>query len=121
MLCVDQATGAISDGSFSAFPSRLRAGDVLVLNNTKVFPARLNGKTETGANVELLLQEESEINVWTALAKPARRLKPGKKLDLGFGVECEVIERDEGSVRIKFDDSIDFWSTVERIGSTPLP
>ena len=121
MLCVDRGPGEISDGLFSTFPSHLRAGDVLVLNNTKVFPARLNGKTETGANIELLLQEEVEHNVWTALAKPARRLKPGKILDLGSGIECEVVERDEGSVHIKFGDSVDVWSAADRIGSTPLP
>ena len=121
MLCVDRRSSTISDNAFSAFPARLREGDVLVLNNTKVFPARLTGRTETGANVELLLQEEIEPNTWTALAKPARRLKPGKTLELGSGIECEVVERDEGSVRIRFDSSVDVWSELERIGSTPLP
>jgi S-adenosylmethionine:tRNA ribosyltransferase-isomerase len=120
MLCVDRRAGALEDSFFSTFPTRLRDNDLLVLNNTKVFPARLNGKTETGASVELLLQEEIEPNVWTALAKPAKRLRSGKTLDLGE-LECEVIGRDEGSVKIGFDPSIDVWSEFERIGSTPLP
>ena len=121
MLCVDRAAGTIKDDAFSTFPARLREGDVLVLNNTRVFPAKLKGTTETGANVELLLQEEVEPNIWTALAKPARRLKPGKALVLGSGVTCEVLERKESSVRIRFDSSIDVWKELERIGSTPLP
>jgi len=57
----------------------------------------------------------------TALAKPASRLKAGKTLDLGFGVVCEVIDREEGSIRIRFDSSVNVWNEVERIGSTPLP
>jgi len=121
LLCLAKTTGAMRDDVFSSFPSRLRPGDALVLNNTKVFPARLNGRTETGASVELLLQEEIEPNVWTALAKPAKRLTPGKKLELGGRVECEVIGRDEGSIKIRFDPTIDVWSEVERVGSTPLP
>ena len=121
MLCVDRQAGTIGDTLFSTLPERLRDGDVLVLNNTKVFPARLKGATETGASVQLLLQEEVEAGVWTALAKPAKRLKPGKTIDLGGGLECEVIGRDEGSARIRFDPSIDVWSELDRIGSTPLP
>jgi len=120
MLCLDRGAGTLEDSVFSCFPTRLCDNDVLVLNNTKVFPARLNGKTETGANVELLLQEEIEPNVWTALAKPAKRLRPGKSLDLGE-LECEVVGRDEGSIKIRFDQSIDVWRELERIGSTPLP
>jgi S-adenosylmethionine:tRNA ribosyltransferase-isomerase len=121
MLCVDRTAETIEDSFFSTFPASLREGDVLVLNNTKVFPARLNARSETGANVEMLLQEEIEPNVWTALAKPARRLQPGKVLDLGSGITCEVIERNEGSIRISFDESVDVWNALEHIGSTPLP
>lgn len=120
MLLLDRKAGILEDSFFSTFPTRLRDNDVLVLNNTKVFPARLNATTETGASVELLLQEEVEPNVWTALAKPAKRLRPGKAVDLG-GLECDVIGRDEGSIKIKFDPSIDLWRELERIGSTPLP
>jgi S-adenosylmethionine:tRNA ribosyltransferase-isomerase len=120
MLCADRRAATLEDSLFSTFASRLHAADTLVLNNTKVFPARLDAKTETGARVQLLLQEEVETNVWTALAKPAKRLKSGTMLDLG-GLECEVIGREAGSIRIQFEPSIDVWGALERVGSTPLP
>src|SRR6476619_1583703 len=74
MMIVDQQTGEIEDGMFVDLPALLGPDDVLVLNNTKVFPARLHGKTETGANVEIFLIKQSEELIWQALARPARRL-----------------------------------------------
>ena len=121
MLCVDRHSDTFEDSSFLNFPTRLRENDVLVLNNTKVFPARLNGRTETGANVELLLQEEIETGFWLALAKPAKRLKAGTTLSFAGGLSCKVIHREEGSIMVWFDRTIDMWSVLDRIGSTPLP
>src|SRR5690348_3699307 len=74
MLTVDRSTGAIADRKFADLPSLLRRGDLLVLNNTKVFPARLLGRSDTGAQVEVFLVREIESAVWEALARPARRL-----------------------------------------------
>src|SRR5262245_2146876 len=103
MLCVDRRSTPFKDDFFSTFPTRLRENDVLVLNNTKVFPARLSGRTETGAKVELLLQEEIEAGFWMALAKPAKRLKAGTTLSFAGGLSCKVIHREEGSIMVWFD------------------
>jgi S-adenosylmethionine:tRNA ribosyltransferase-isomerase len=75
MLVLDRASRSFSDERFFHFPRFLRAGDVLVLNNTKVFPARLYGKTETGARAEVFLVREIKTHIWETLARPARRLK----------------------------------------------
>src|SRR5688572_17007179 len=83
MLVVDRASNAYADEHFYNFPKFLQKGDVVVLNNTKVFPARLFGTTETGARVELFLVREAETGVWETLARPARRLKTGKKINFG--------------------------------------
>ena len=83
MLVVDRGNASLTDNRFTELPRFLRGGDVLVLNNTKVFPARLLGHTETGANIEIFLVKEVGDHTWEALARPARRLKPGKKLVFG--------------------------------------
>src|SRR5437868_4420081 len=70
MLVVDRAAGSFNDRQFIELPSFLRKGDVLVLNNTKVFPARLFGRAESGANVEIFLIRRSEDGIWEALARP---------------------------------------------------
>ena len=76
MLIVDRATRTWRDSTFASLPGCLRANDVLVLNNTRVFPARLLGeRSPSGGAVELLLLREIEPNVWTALTWPARRLR----------------------------------------------
>src|SRR5437764_418433 len=89
MLVVNRAEGSWRDGAFSEFPSELRAGDTLVLNNTRVFPARLVGRRETTAGrVELLLvrrREDVGADVWEALARPARMLDAGARLAFGGG------------------------------------
>ena len=77
MLHIDRAGGSVTNDAFVNFPSRLGPGDVLVVNNTKVFPARLFGKSESGAKVEIFLIRELEESNWEALARPARRLPVG--------------------------------------------
>ena len=85
MLRVDRASAKYKDSIFSDLPELLEPSDILVVNNTKVFPARLLGKSETGASVEIFLVQELEDASWMALAKPARRLPPGKTIDFGPG------------------------------------
>jgi len=100
----------------------LKKGDVVVLNNTKVFPARLFGTSETGARIELFLVRETETRVWETLARPARRLKTGKKINFGEGLRAEVLEKtDEGRVFVKFETDGDFDEILEKVGKTPLP
>src|SRR5688500_1713212 len=109
MLVVNRASGTYADEHFYDFPKVLQKGDVVVLNNTKVFPARLFGASETGARIELFLVREVEKMVWETLARPARRLKTGKKIRFGERLSAEVLEKsDEGRVFVKFDADGDF-------------
>lgn len=122
MLVVDRASGNYADEHFYDFPSFLRKGDVVVLNNTRVFPARLFGASETGARIELFLVREVENLVWETLARPARRLKTGKKIRFGARLSAEVLEKtDEGRVFVKFAADGDFDEILEETGKTPLP
>src|SRR5260370_29661383 len=83
MLIVDRTTKSWRDSQFIALPDCLARGDVLVINNTRVFPARLRGqRIPTGGAIELLLLREREPNVWETLARPARRLRRGTKIGL---------------------------------------
>src|SRR5256714_9138328 len=100
MLVVNRAGGSWRDGAFSEFRSELRAGDTLVLNNTRVYPARLVGRRETtGWRVEFLLvrrREDWGADVWEALARPARRLDAGARVEFGGGrLRAEVLSATE--------------------------
>ncbi len=122
MMVLNRSDGSFTDDLFTSFPKYLREGDVLVLNNTKVFPARLYGKSETGARVEVFLVEEREPNTWTALARPGKRLKTGKRVAFGDELRAEVIDKaDSGLVVFKFECEGNLESMVDRLGSTPLP
>jgi S-adenosylmethionine:tRNA ribosyltransferase-isomerase len=122
MLVVTRAEKAFSDAHFYDFPSFLKAGDVLVLNNTKVFPARLFGENETGARVEIFLVKENENQSWETLARPARRLKIGKKIIFSPELSAEVLEKTvEGRVFVRFEAKGDFDRILDEIGKTPLP
>lgn len=122
MLVVDRAENTRRDSYFYEFAEFLRAGDVLVLNNTKVFPARLGGATETGANVEIFLVKELENQIWETLARPARRLKIGKRIFFDEDLTAEVAGKtDEGRVLVQFETNGDFELILDRIGKTPLP
>lgn len=120
MLHVDRNGAQIADRQFSELADILQPGDVLVLNNTKVFPARLIGRTETGGVVELLLEEELGQGEWSALAKPAKRLRSGKKIHFSDEIACEVVERiNDGHFRVAFES--DAWAAAEAVGHIPLP
>lgn len=122
MLVVDRKSKTLENRVFSDISTYLTEGDLVVLNNTKVFPARLSGKSETGAQIETFLVEEIENGVWTTLAKPARRLKPGKKIFFGDRLVGEVLEKTaDGKVVIKYKTDGDFNEIVQEIGKTPLP
>ena len=94
----------------------------MVLNNTKVFPARLFGETETGAKIEIFLVRETKNQIWETLARPARRLKIGKKIVFNENLAAEVVERSaEGRVFIRFFTNGIFDEILDEIGKTPLP
>lgn len=122
MLAVDRQAATFEDRQFTDLPLYLRAGDLLVLNDTRVFPARLVGRTQTGAEVEIFLVSETADGTWTALARPAKRLKPGKVIDFNGKLAAELVgKNDDGSVEVRFDRTEDFYQVLDEVGKTPLP
>ncbi len=122
MLVVDRVANNFRDGMFTNLPSYLREGDVLVLNNTKVFPARLLGKTATGARVEIFLIGETGNNSWLALARPGKRLAVGKTISFDERLTATVTAKyDDGQLEIAFETSGDVNQLIDELGRTPLP
>jgi len=124
MLVVDRATQTWSDSHFQLLPEYLKANDALVLNNTRVFPARLIGeRSPSGGAVELLLIREVESNVWKALARPARRLRKGSRILFGGSrLKAEVVDSLDNGLRIvRFESAETLDRVIDEIGETPLP
>ena len=132
LLVVDRVTGELSDSVFTHLPEHLRPGDLLVLNNTRVFPARLIGRrlrvtprgaTILGGRVEVFLVRRIEPLVWEALVRPGRALLPGARVEFARGkLSAEVLEwRESGRRLVRFETDGDFDEIVDRIGRTPLP
>jgi len=124
LMVVDRATGEISVRAFTDFASFISEGDALVLNDTKVLPCRLRAqKTDTGAQIELLLLREIEEGVWEALVRPGKRAKVGATLSIEGTRETDsvVVEADEGAVkRLRFRMR-DVKGLCRRVGKMPLP
>lgn len=122
MLVVDRKTGKFTDSTFAQFADNFSGGDLIVVNNTKVFPARLEGETETGASVEIFLVAEQTDGSWTALAKPAKRLPVGKAVVFASDLSCEIVDKlDDGKVQIRFNVAGDLYAAIDKYGRTPLP
>jgi S-adenosylmethionine:tRNA ribosyltransferase-isomerase len=122
MLIVDRRSGGLRDGQFAEFPDLLRVSDLVVLNNTKVFPARLVGVSETGAKIEIFLIRQIGDDVWETLARPARRLKAGKRVEFGNDLSAEVVTKnDDGAVLVRLCSERPIDQVIDEIGKTPLP
>ncbi len=124
LLLLDKNTGATEHHVFTELIDYLRAGDCLVLNNTKVIPARLMGtKEETGAIIEVLLLKRKEKDIWETLVKPGKKVKPGARLIFGDGsLRGEVLETvEEGNRLIRFSYEGIFEEVLDRLGEMPLP
>ena len=108
---------------FSDIIEYLEKGDCLVINNTKVIPARLYGKKETGANVEFLLLKQLEGDIWESIVRPGNKLKPGTKVYFGEGLlEAEILDVMPGGTRkVKFYYNGIFNEILDKIGLMPLP
>lgn len=124
LLTLDKHTGAIGHDIFKNITKYLRPGDCLVLNNTKVIPARLIGaKEETGGRVEVLLLKRKQDNVWETLVKPGKKARPGARISFGDGMlvgeVLEVVE--EGNRLIRFEYEGIFEEVLDRLGQMPLP
>ena len=124
LLVVDKETGVFSDQHFDQIIDQLQPGDALVMNNTRVLPARLYGiKPETGGHVELLLLKNIQGDDWEVLAKPAKRLRVGAQISFGDGrLTATVVEELEHGGRIvRFGYEGIFLEVLESLGEMPLP
>jgi S-adenosylmethionine:tRNA ribosyltransferase-isomerase len=123
LMVVSKKTGEIKDSSFVNILDYLNKGDVLVLNNSKVIPARLYGKRkDTGGKVEILLLERESNNIWNCLVKPGKKMKPGNEVVFSDKLEGKVLSiEDEGIRRIEFKFSGIFEEVLDDIGEMPLP
>ena len=124
LLVMDRFTGKMEHRHFYDIVDYLRPGDLLVINDSRVLPARLYGyKEDTGAHMELLLLEQKENMVWECLAKPGKKAKPGVKLIFGDGLLTgEVVEvKEDGNRMVKFTCDGNFYSVLDQIGQMPLP
>ena len=124
LLVLNRETGERRHCVFREIAEFLNPGDCLVVNNTKVIPARLMGvKEETGAGIEVLLLKRCEDNVWETLVKPGKKARPGARISFGDGLlvgeVLEVVE--EGNRRIRFTYEGIFEEILDRLGQMPLP
>ncbi len=121
LLVVDRFTGELHDRRFFDLPEMLQPGDLLVLNDTKVVPARIIARRSTGGKVEILLLEPIDRGTWKALVSPLRRLRPGELLQVGdvsdTGDRIEFMGRDDAIGIVRLEDS----GLIARHGSVPLP
>lgn len=124
LLFLDKRTGETRHHVFRDVADYLHPGDCLVLNNTKVIPARLLGqKADTGAGVEVLLLKRRDKDIWETLVKPGKKCRPGARLIFGGGLlEAEVLEiAEEGNRLIRFAYSGIWEEVLDRLGEMPLP
>ena len=124
LLVLDRQSGAVSHHVFTEVADYLREGDCLVINDTKVIPARLIGsKVGTEAKIEILLLKRKENNIWETLVKPGKKAKPGTKISFGGGLltgeVLEVVE--EGNRLVQFSYEGIFEEILDRLGQMPLP
>ena len=134
LLIVDSPTACVHS-VFHDLPHWLKPGDLLVLNNTRVIPARLHGHKTTGSQVEILLIEERLDNCWLALVKPGKRFTPGAKIIFepqnntqaiaGFQLKATVVAKDEATggriLQFELPESKSLWHFLEEYGELPLP
>ena len=122
LLVYDRTTGKSEDRIFRDIKEYLRPGDVLVINNTKVLPARLFAYTENGGRVEVLLLKRHDLNKWEVLVRPGKKAKPGVRLTVSEELSLTVLDRTETGERIvEFHFDGVFEDILSRVGSMPLP
>lgn len=123
LLALDKETGEIDHTQFNQLHTYLKKGDVLVLNDTSVIPARLIGRKDTGAVIEVLLLHQKEEDVWECLAKKAKKIKVGTTITFGEGqLTMECVEVKEEGIRLfKLNYSGILYEVLDELGSMPLP
>ena len=123
LMAIDRATGEITHDRFYNICNYLRPGDLLVMNDSKVFPARIYGtKRGTGVPAEFLLLKRVSLTAWETLVRPGRRLKPGATVDFPEGLSAEILDTlEDGNRLVRFTFTGDFFDILDRIGQMPLP
>lgn len=124
LLVMSKDTGEISHHIFTDIYDLLEPGDLLVLNNSRVLPARLYGtKSDTGSKIEFLLLDQKENNIWEILVKPGKKAKNGTKFSFGNGIlNAEILDvLPDGNRICKFSYEGNFYNILEQIGNMPLP
>lgn len=124
LLCLDKQSGAVSHHHFYDITSFLKAGDLLVVNDSRVLPARIYGTNEKGGALEILLLNAREENVWEMLVKPGKRAKIGSRLCFGdgllYGEVIDVTEEGNRICRFSYNAS-NIYEVLDKIGQMPLP
>ena len=123
LMCLDRVTGEVSHRVFTDLEELLRPGDCLVMNDSRVLPARLLGARESGGAVEVLLLRDLGEGRWECLTRPGRKTKPGVKLSFGSGELTAGVESvaEGGNRIIRFNYEGIFLEVLERLGKMPLP
>jgi S-adenosylmethionine:tRNA ribosyltransferase-isomerase len=123
MLVVNREDGSFEDKHFRDFPNYLNKGDALVINITKVFPARLKGyKEKTEADIEVFLLRQLNESLWEVMVRPARKVRTGNTITVADNVTCEVIDNTTSGGRVvRFHYEGNFEEIIDKYGQPPLP
>lgn len=122
LMVLNRSTRSIEHRKFYDLPEYLRPEDVLVFNNTKVFPARLLGRKDSGGKIEVLLVSEKARNLWACLVKPASKVRDGLKIIFDKNIEAEIRKnRGEGYHEIQFRTDQNIFELLDDVGAMPLP
>ncbi|MBV1873934.1 MAG: tRNA preQ1(34) S-adenosylmethionine ribosyltransferase-isomerase QueA [Gammaproteobacteria bacterium] len=121
LLCMDAVTGQLTHHRFKGFLDLVSPGDLLVFNNTRVIPARLFGKKETGGHVEILIERIVDEKMALAHIRASKAPKPGSNITLNDKVSVKVLGRQDGLFRIEFVCEQSLLATLELLGHMPLP
>ncbi|MDO4582177.1 MAG: tRNA preQ1(34) S-adenosylmethionine ribosyltransferase-isomerase QueA [Bacillota bacterium] len=123
LLILDKRNGAIEHSVFKRIGEQLRRGDMLVLNDTKVLPARIFAHKDSGAMIELLLLKQTGLNIWQCLVRPGNKAKPGARLLFGLPeLQAEIVDHaEEGTRLVEFSYQGNFFDLLDRLGTMPLP
>lgn len=124
MMCVDRHTGEVSHAHFYNLCSKLKKGDLLVMNDSRVIPARLYGeKIDNGTFIEFLLLEQKGDKLWEIICRPGKKAKVGTRFSFGGGrLVAEVVEvKDDGNRVVRFECEGNFFTALDDVGQMPLP
>ena len=124
MMCVDRSSGEIIHDHFYNLCRYLKKGDLLVMNDSRVIPARLYGEKEgTGSFIEFLLLEQKGDKLWEIICRPGKKAKTGTRFSFGGGrLRAEVVEvKDDGNRIVQFECEGNFYTALEDVGQMPLP